>query len=439
MCLLYTRRPVTECFYNGKQAYILNIGENFESGIYYEYFKNITNKLNFVWNDVEFNNVTFEDEHNILCRIIEMSPPSIIGQACAAAYNRVVNKQYNIRVYYMYCHFTLRKYTLALLNYLNDLSIQTVDSNKNLIEKKIPFVYGSIEKFMSLDTNSEDQIIRGNLNTLPRGYVRLDAMNRDEMRITNKNIKINSFKGDFTQQYSYNKMPYNFTYTVEIMTRGMNDASCIMEEICTAFNPNLAFDIYDADNLDSPTRIPVKLIDCNVSTEDYEELSANIATITCTLELNGYFYPPIKEYSKIKELLLNTHLGVNGDENPFNHDLFGWDVIETKTANEYHTNKEHAAAKLRILNLTNVTDSAENLNPEKIYKGTNELKLQFEYFKNTEPTVSAVCLTGNATVSKVQNDRIFVLTTDPNRDTIIECKVNDMFDNEVTFTKTFTA
>lgn len=92
MSLLYTRKPVTECFYNGKQAHILNIGENFETGVYYEYFKNITNKLNLVWNEVDFNNVTFEDDDNILCRIIEMSPPSIIGQACAAAYNRVMNK-----------------------------------------------------------------------------------------------------------------------------------------------------------------------------------------------------------------------------------------------------------------------------------------------------------------------------------------------------------
>ena len=42
------------------------------------------------------------------------------------------------------------------------------------------------------------------------------------------------------------------------------------------FNPIVNIDVYDAVNLDEPTRIPVTLLDIGINTEDYEELRASM-------------------------------------------------------------------------------------------------------------------------------------------------------------------
>ncbi len=333
-----------------------------------------------------------------------------------------------------YFHHTIRRYTSVLLDKLNEICVPFESSDGTIQTKNVPFVYGAREKFDVLETNSDEQLLRGNLNVLPRGYIKMDVMNRDESRMLNKNIKINKFKHDFSQEYSYNAIPYNFMYSVEIMCRGMNEATCVMEQLAVLFNPLIAFDIYDADNLDECTRVPIKLMDCNVAIEDYEETSMNIATVTASIELDGYLYPPIKSFEKIKELIISTQ-GTRIDK-----EILGWDVDQGQIVDDVvRSDKLKASAKLRILNVLNTSPNSENtiLNPEVLYIGENTLKIDYNAVEHTNVQFKVQSMSDNASVLSVDTNKIVLNVLNLDEPIVLDITGTDAFNNVVTFTKMF--
>ena len=66
----------------------------------------------------------------------------------------------------MFHHNTIRRYTLALLDFFNDVEIQYKDSNGALVTKKIPIQYRNKEKYEMMD-KSFQQEISGNMEVLP--------------------------------------------------------------------------------------------------------------------------------------------------------------------------------------------------------------------------------------------------------------------------------
>lgn len=333
-----------------------------------------------------------------------------------------------------YFHHTIRRYTSVLLDKLNELVVPYIDKNGNECTQSVPFVYGTREKFNVLSTNTDEQIKRGNLNVLPRGYLKMDVMNRDEGRMLNKNIKINKFKHDFTQEYSYNAIPYNFMFTVEIMCRGMNEATCLTEQIAVIFNPTAVFDVYDADNLDEPTRVPIKLMDCNASIEDYDETSMNIATITASLELDGWLYPPIRSYEKIKELIMSTN-GTRIDK-----EIYGWDIINTEVQEPYtKADKLKASEKFRILNLLNETESTDTvkINPDTLIVGSNTLRIDYNSLEHVLCTFKCVSMSANAIVDNIDANILTLNVLNLDEDILLEITGTDAFENTVTFIKQF--
>lgn len=222
-------------------------------------------------------------------------------------------------------HGTIRKYTAVMLDIFNDLEIQYKDSNSVLHSSNIPINFSSIEKAKSLDQYSIEQILSGNTNILPRAALSLMSVQRSETRMSNKNVKINTVKKEDLFEFQYNSMPYQFMYQLTIQCRGMNEASMIIEQIAPKFNPTLNVDVYDGMNLNEPTRIPVKLLDFSIDFDEYTEISTNLVTVSCSIQLEGNLYPPIKTVDRIKDfkILLNERV----QEDTFNRRvIMGWDV-----------------------------------------------------------------------------------------------------------------
>ena len=208
----------------------------------------------------------------------------------------------------MFHHGTIRKYTAAMLDLFNDLEIQYTDSNGNTRSRNIPVKYSSIEKHKELDNFSSEQLLSGNTNVLPRAAIALSTMIKAEQRIQNKNLKINKVKSENSFEYMYNSVPYEFTYELAIICRGMNEAAMIVEQIAPKFNPTVNIDVWDAENLDEPTRIPVKLLDIGLETNEYDELSTNLITVSIGLSIMGNLYPPVKTVERVKEFkMLMSH------------------------------------------------------------------------------------------------------------------------------------
>ncbi len=204
----------------------------------------------------------------------------------------------------MFHHNTIRKYTLALLNFFNRLEIQYKNDSDQIIVKKIPLHYKFQEKEMLMD-KTETQILSGNMNTLPRAVLELTSLKPNTNRQTSKYNKINRLRLAESQEYQYNCLSYDFDFSLSILCRGMSEACQIVEQIAPMFNPNVAIDVFDAENEETPTRVPLQLGDIGIEPESFGEKSMNICTVKASLSLSGYLFQPIRECPLIKELKMS--------------------------------------------------------------------------------------------------------------------------------------
>lgn len=221
----------------------------------------------------------------------------------------------------MFYHNTIRRYTLLLLNKFKDLELQYKNSNDDLITKSIPIHYKIQEKEFLLDKSNE-QIITGNTNVLPRATLELTSLSPSTDRQVSKFLKINKmistregFEG--LKEFQWNCVAYEFSYTLSIFCRGMSEVCQIIEEVAPRFNPVVYLDVYDAEDEDSPTRVPVQLSSISFSPSGYDEASINSFEVTFDLLLSGYLFQPKNAYSQIKEFYINLNTNVNKEQMKF--------------------------------------------------------------------------------------------------------------------------
>ena len=164
-------------------------------------------------------------------------------------------------------HGSVRKYTAALLDFFNNVEIQYKISDGNPVTKSVPIRYTSREKSRIFEDYAIDQMLGGNYNFLPRGNLALSGITKAEARTTNKNLKIGTYASDTSMEFMHNSVPYEFAFDVSFQCRGMNEATQIVEQIAPKFNPTVNLDVWDAQNLDEPSRIAVKLNDIQIEQE----------------------------------------------------------------------------------------------------------------------------------------------------------------------------
>lgn len=325
----------------------------------------------------------------------------------------------------IYHHGTIRKYTAALLNIFNELEIQYNDSNGVLHSKNVPVKYSTKEKSMEFDKYTTEQLLDGNYNVLPRANIALSQMVKSEQRVRNKNLKMNKVENENSFDFLYNSVPYEFNYDLVVLCRGMNEACMIVEQIVPRFNPTYEVDIYDASNLDEPTRIPVKLLDVSIESQEYDELSSNIITVSFGLSLTGNLYPPIKSIQKIKEVKMSINDGFDNRKT-----MFGWDVVETVMTNETLTQNE--------TNYDNPPSIIDIVVDGVAVVGTNALEVIYDDKDNviTELTFEWVVLSGDASISY---DKEFgTLIVNSVGDVEVEVTITDKYGNFDTVSKLFT-
>lgn len=205
----------------------------------------------------------------------------------------------------MFYHNTIRRYTLALLDFFNNMEVQYLDGDQ-VVTKSVPIRYKTREKLLSIDKSTE-QMLTGNTNVLPRAELELTGLSADTERQMSKYLKINRLRKGNDADYQWNCLSYTFSYKVSVLCRGLNEASQIIEQVAPKFNPNVAIDIRDAEEEQEPTRVAVQLGGVDFEVSDYDEKSNNICTVSFDLTLYGYLFQPIKSYSIIKEFKVNLN------------------------------------------------------------------------------------------------------------------------------------
>jgi hypothetical protein len=231
----------------------------------------------------------------------------------------------------MLIHNTIRKYTLAMLETFNGLKVEYKVENANGTPeyryKKVPIRYSTREKLNLLDETDEQNIISGNYNVLPRSSLALSTIVKNSERQTNKFNKIATT--DFGE-FLFNAVSYDFSFELAILCRGMNEASMLIEQITSRFNPTYTLLINEIPNQVTPTSVVLQLLDVGITGRDYDELSTDIIEVNVGLMLKGNFYSPIEEMEKIKNVDMYMNFWYHSTANDYNRaKLYKYDITNS--------------------------------------------------------------------------------------------------------------
>jgi hypothetical protein len=206
-------------------------------------------------------------------------------------------------------HESIRNYTLAMKSTFNDVETQyTLDSGQ-VISEKVPIVFTTREKATIIGEQDTKNILNGNINTIPRMSLVFNGMQPARSRSKNKFLKINKNIDGEQIQYQYNSSPWDFSYTIICICRGMREAAMVTEQITSVFNPSYHILVNEMPLQDEPTSIQLNLNDVQFEFEEYDEHSTNLTTITFDFTLKGNIYPSIKEQGVLEKIQYWLNIG----------------------------------------------------------------------------------------------------------------------------------
>jgi hypothetical protein len=212
-------------------------------------------------------------------------------------------------------HGTIRKVVVGFASLFNNIYLHRNDANGNELERiKVPLAYGPQQKFIRrlerIGTDFDQQKVR--LETyLPRMSFEISSMQYDSSRKLNsiqQTVAYNSADRGILKR-RFERVPYNMTMNVGIMTKGTEDCLQIIEQILPYFTPEYVFTIKAIDGIDTDVDIPIVVSSLTMtegddgSYGDYSTRKINTASIQFTAKL--YLYGPVKNQPVITQTDIN--------------------------------------------------------------------------------------------------------------------------------------
>ena len=221
-------------------------------------------------------------------------------------------------------HGTVRKVVVGFATLFNNIHITRRNQDGQEIERvKVPIAYGPQQKFLRrldrIGTSFDQQTVRLE-QYLPRLSFEISQLQYDSTRKLNSiQQTVSSYtKNRDSLSRRFERVPYNMTMNLGIMTKNMEDCLQIVEQILPYFTPEYVFTIRAIDNLDESVDIPIVFSSVSLGGEgddgsqgDYSTRKVNYATLQFVAKL--YLYGPVKTVP----LILDT------DINIFDTDDFG--------------------------------------------------------------------------------------------------------------------
>lgn len=201
-------------------------------------------------------------------------------------------------------HGTIRKVVVGFASLFNNIHLHRNDESGTEIERiRVPIAYGPQQKFIRrlerMGSDFDQQKVR--LETyLPRMSFEINSLQYDSAR------KLNSIQQTVAYDPSdpaklkrrFERVPYNMTMNLGIMTKGTEDCLQIIEQILPYFTPEYVFTIKAIDGMDTDVDIPIVVSSLTMtegddgSYGDYSTRKTNMASIQFVAKL--YLYGPVK-------------------------------------------------------------------------------------------------------------------------------------------------
>lgn len=199
---------------------------------------------------------------------------------------------------------TIRKYVAGMLAFFSNLRVEYLASGK-VYQRKLPVFYGNREKLLTIEEHEFTELMNGNTNFLPRASLVIDSMTYDANRQNNKNVAV---QRELTMQSLTNKnafaymtsapSPYNIAVRLNLVTRGMNDAMMLVEQVASFFNPFYTFKMVEEQQESS---IRLQLDSVTFEPPEIDQFSNNEVMVEFGFTLYGNMYKP-----RSKEYIIDT-------------------------------------------------------------------------------------------------------------------------------------
>jgi len=245
---------------------------------------------------------------------------------------------------------SIRNYTLAILDSLNDIKhwVKNEDGSHN--EEIIPLVFGNYEKSIAMEDIDRESFLNGNFKFIPRMVLTFEGMSKIPDRTTNKFQKISKIiqdpenPGKKEIQFGYNSVPYDFQYNLLIQARGLNQAFQIIEQIMPMFRPTMPLQIQEYPLFDSMTLTQLQSDDPQFDIiEEFEETDVNIVNITIPLNIRGNLYMPLQISGPVEVVKLFNRLWDEKDYRDAQLASYYKMDVDTSTGLVYNTEEIHYA------------------------------------------------------------------------------------------------
>jgi hypothetical protein len=198
---------------------------------------------------------------------------------------------------------TIRKMVVAFGTLFNNITMIRYknDQDEEYERIKVPIIYGPKEKFIERITSDPD-LTRSIANHLPKMSFELVGISYDASRkqvTTLKSFGSNSSAANSLKTQSVG-VPYDFTFTLSLYVRNIEDGTQIVEQILPYFTPDYILSINLVDGIPETTKNIPFILDSVDSNIDYEGDFSTTRMIIWTLNFTakGYFFGPLSD-SKI--------------------------------------------------------------------------------------------------------------------------------------------
>ena len=209
---------------------------------------------------------------------------------------------------------TIKRCVSVFGTMFNNIQIKKIKADGTVLSSPmVPLSYGPKQKF--LDRIAEEPNLSDRNRSaisLPRMAFELTGFEYDVARQQNKLIRAakSTYEADGKRGFQYNPAPYNLNFTLSILTKNMNDALQIVEQILPYFQPEYTVTMKMVDAMPDNRDVPIILNSVSFQ-DDYEGSFEDRRIIEYTLDftMKTYFFGPVYTGNLIKNVIERTYLG----------------------------------------------------------------------------------------------------------------------------------
>ena len=168
----------------------------------------------------------------------------------------------------------------------------------------VPIHYAPKSKFLEMLDSGYDKDVMDIDMVLPRMAFEMTSINYAPERHLNPMHQLSSAN---SSQKTYNRLPYDFSFTLYVATKEFDDGLEIAEQIIPMFAPDFNVSIVEkVGELRIPTNLSVVMNSSSFSI-DYEGSYTDNRRIEWSMNftLKGYVYPNVEEAVRIKESIVD--------------------------------------------------------------------------------------------------------------------------------------